>query len=80
MLAQKIEDHNCKIQTQRLKMGGVNAACEADRSLQKQIKIYENRLDKAYIKYNEVCNLTPYPLFFKSSEQCETLAVPSKSI
>lgn len=60
MVTQKIDDHNSKIQTQRLKMGGINAAHEADRSLQKQIKIYENRLDKAYIKYNEVCN--PFPM------------------
>ncbi|GMH39417.1 hypothetical protein BSKO_07315 [Bryopsis sp. KO-2023] len=53
MLTQKIGDCNSKIHTQRIRMGGINASREADRSLQKQIKVLENRLEKAYIKYNE---------------------------
>ncbi|CAD7704774.1 unnamed protein product [Ostreobium quekettii] len=53
MLDQRIEDCQSKIITQRRKMGGINAAREGDRALQKQIKILENRLEKAYVKYNE---------------------------
>jgi len=33
--------------------GGVNACKEVDRSVQKQIRVLENRLDKALIKFNE---------------------------
>ena len=54
MLDQRIEDFQSKICTQRRRMGGINAARESDRVLQKQIKVLENRLEKAYIKYNEV--------------------------
>jgi hypothetical protein len=34
--------------------GGVNAVKESDRAVQKQIRILENRLDKALVKFNEV--------------------------
>lgn len=34
-------------------MGGVNAARDNQRMIQKQIRILENRLDKALIKFNE---------------------------
>eukprot|EP00899_Mesostigma_viride_P003312 jgi/Mesvir1/12982/Mv05993-RA.1 len=44
---------NIKIMEQRKKMGGVNAAKENNTQIQKQIKILENRLDKALVKYNE---------------------------
>jgi chromosome segregation ATPase len=33
--------------------GGVNAVKESDRAVQKQIRVLENRLDKALVKFNE---------------------------
>ena len=42
-----------KILQQRRKMGGVNAAKENHKMVQKQIRILENRLDKALVKFNE---------------------------
>ena len=41
------------ILTQRKKMGGVNAAKENHAQISKQIKILENRLEKALQKFNE---------------------------
>ena len=43
-----------KIKTLRRDMGGIDAARDEDRSLEKQIKILENRLEKAYKTYSEV--------------------------
>jgi len=42
-----------KILQQRKQMGGVNAAKENQKMTQKQIRILENRLDKALVKFNE---------------------------
>ena len=42
-----------KILEQRKQLGGVNAARENNAQVAKQIKILENRLDKAIIKFNE---------------------------
>lgn len=42
-----------KILHQRKVMGGVNAARENQAMIQKQIRILENRLDKALVKFNE---------------------------
>ena len=42
-----------RIEEQRRKMGGVNAARENNQQVQKHIKILENRLDKALQRYNE---------------------------
>jgi DNA repair exonuclease SbcCD ATPase subunit len=42
-----------KLLHQRKNMGGVNAAKENFQMIQKQIRILENRLDKALTKYNE---------------------------
>ena len=42
-----------KIDEQRRKMGGVDAAREDTVKTQRQIKILENRLDKALAKHNE---------------------------
>jgi len=42
-----------KILHQRKIMGGVNAARENQAMIQKQIRILENRLDKALVKFNE---------------------------
>ena len=44
---------NQKIMEQRKKMGGINAARENNQQIQKQIKVLENRLEKALVKYNE---------------------------
>lgn len=41
------------ILTRRRQMGGVNAAKESQTMIQKQVRILENRLDKALIKFNE---------------------------
>jgi len=42
-----------KVLYQRKHMGGVNAARENQSMIQKQIRILENRLDKALVKFNE---------------------------
>lgn len=42
-----------KILEKRKHMGGVNAAKENQAMIQKQIRILENRLDKALVKFNE---------------------------
>ena len=42
-----------KILLQRKRMGGVNAAKENQQMVNKQIRILENRLDKALVKFNE---------------------------
>ncbi|TPX72829.1 hypothetical protein SpCBS45565_g00298 [Spizellomyces sp. 'palustris'] len=41
------------IDTQRSHLGGVNAAYENSESITKQIKVLENRLDKALVKFNK---------------------------
>lgn len=41
------------ILTQRKEMGGINASRENNQQVQKQIRILENRLDKALVKFNE---------------------------
>ena len=46
---QKIEDQR----TERKKLGGINAAQENQKQLAKQVKILENRLDKANQKFNQ---------------------------
>ena len=65
--AAKIERENKKVKTmedqiqllkqkllyQRKHMGGINAARENQHMIQKQIRILENRLDKALVKFNE---------------------------
>lgn len=42
-----------KILHTRKNMGGVNAARENQAMIQKQVRILENRLDKALVKFNE---------------------------
>ena len=42
-----------KVSHQRQKMGGVNASRENNQIISKQIRVLENRLDKALVKYNE---------------------------
>lgn len=43
-----------KILKERKNMGGVNAARDNQQMIQKQIRILENRLDKALVKFNQV--------------------------
>ena len=52
-LDKQIADMNQRIMEQRRQMGGVNAARENNQQTQRQIKILENRLEKALVKYNE---------------------------
>lgn len=42
-----------KIWQQRKMMGGTNAAAENQRTVEKQVKILENRLDQALVKFNK---------------------------
>jgi len=53
----KLSEHlgqlNESILEQRKKMGGVNAFRQNNQAVQKQIRILENRLDKALVKFNE---------------------------
>lgn len=42
-----------EIDTKRAELGGVNAASENCGAVSKQIKVLENRLDKALVKYNK---------------------------
>lgn len=42
-----------KAMDQRRMMGGINAAKENNQQVSKQVKVLENRLDKALIKFNE---------------------------
>jgi len=44
---------NVKTLEQQQNRGGVNAVKESDRAVQKQIRVLENRLDKALVKFNE---------------------------
>ena len=52
-LDKQIAKMHDRIMLQRTKMGGINAARENNLQIQKQIKILENRLEKALVKYNE---------------------------
>ena len=52
-LETQIKKTKAKIDEQRLKMGGVDAAREDSVKTTRQIKILENRLDKALVKHNE---------------------------
>eukprot|EP00238_Polyblepharides_amylifera_P006699 CAMPEP_0196594476 /NCGR_PEP_ID=MMETSP1081-20130531/78490_1 /TAXON_ID=36882 /ORGANISM="Pyramimonas amylifera, Strain CCMP720" /LENGTH=463 /DNA_ID=CAMNT_0041918757 /DNA_START=9 /DNA_END=1400 /DNA_ORIENTATION=+ len=52
-LDKAIQVAESKILERRFQLGGVNAAKEDDFQAQKQIKVLENRLDKALIKFNE---------------------------
>lgn len=42
-----------KAMEQRKKMGGANASKENSHQVTKQVKVLENRLDKALVKFNE---------------------------
>jgi coiled-coil domain-containing protein 63/114 len=53
MIEDQINAMKQKCQHQRRAMGGVNASKDNFYMIQKQIRILENRLDKALIKFNE---------------------------
>mmetsp|Transcript_25602 Transcript_25602/g.36081 ORF Transcript_25602/g.36081 Transcript_25602/m.36081 type:complete len:510 (+) Transcript_25602:33-1562(+) len=52
-LDDKIKNMEKQVLKQRKDMGGVNASQENSMHVQKKIKILENRLDKALVKFNE---------------------------
>lgn len=52
-LDERIAEMQQKIEKKRKEMGGVNAARENQAMVQKQIKILENRLDQALVKFNQ---------------------------
>jgi hypothetical protein len=52
-LDKQIKKMQVTIFQQRKEMGGVNASRETNQHVQKQIRILENRLDKALVKFNE---------------------------
>lgn len=54
MLQQQQDGMKGTLGASRATMGGINSAREKAVGLQKQITILENRLEKQYIKYNEV--------------------------
>jgi len=52
-LEKQIKKTQSTILLQRKEMGGINASRETNQQVQKQIRILENRLDKALVKFNE---------------------------
>eukprot|EP00814_Leptocylindrus_danicus_P000901 CAMPEP_0116005004 /NCGR_PEP_ID=MMETSP0321-20121206/920_1 /TAXON_ID=163516 /ORGANISM="Leptocylindrus danicus var. danicus, Strain B650" /LENGTH=554 /DNA_ID=CAMNT_0003473375 /DNA_START=1314 /DNA_END=2978 /DNA_ORIENTATION=+ len=53
LMEEQIESLRDRIWGQRRSMGGVNAARENQRLVEKQVRILENRLDQALVKYNK---------------------------
>lgn len=53
LIEEQIESLRDKIWGHRRSMGGVNAARENQRLVEKQVRILENRLDQALVKYNK---------------------------
>ena len=53
LMEQRIEAIRDQIWQQRRSMGGVNAAQENQRLVEKQVRILENRLEQALVKYNK---------------------------
>ena len=64
MKADEVRD---KIDRVRQSMGGINASRECDRSLEKQVKILENRLEKSYRSYSEVGALHKRAVIFETT-------------
>jgi coiled-coil domain-containing protein 63/114 len=52
-LDRQIKKMEATILLQRKEMGGINASKENNQAVQKSIRILENRLDKALVKFNE---------------------------
>lgn len=53
MLEQQLGEIGTTLTTTRRNMGGIYSAKEQSQTIQKQIKILEDRLEKSYIKFNE---------------------------
>jgi len=53
-LEKQIEIVQAKVNAQRKKMGGINVSKQNNEILTKQIRVLENRLDKATVRYNEM--------------------------
>jgi len=53
MLDQQLSEAGNILTSTRTLMGGINTAKEQSVSVQKRIKLLENRLEKAYVKYNQ---------------------------
>lgn len=53
MLDQQLGEAGNQLTTTRSLMGGINTAREQSVAIQKRIKLLENRLEKAYVKYNQ---------------------------
>jgi hypothetical protein len=54
MLEQQLGQTQAQLGASRSSMGSIFSASQKQQGLQKQVKILEGRLEKAYIKYNEV--------------------------
>jgi chromosome segregation ATPase len=53
MLDLQLQAANSTLASSRTLMGGINTAKEQSIGVQKRIKILENRLEKAYVKFNQ---------------------------
>ncbi|PNH02947.1 Coiled-coil domain-containing protein 63, partial [Tetrabaena socialis] len=53
MLDQQVGDMGSTLTTTRNNMGGIFSAKDQSTAVQKRIKLLENRLEKAYVKYNQ---------------------------
>uniref|UniRef100_A0A6U8KRD6 ODAD1 central coiled coil region domain-containing protein n=1 Tax=Eutreptiella gymnastica TaxID=73025 RepID=A0A6U8KRD6_9EUGL len=56
-LSRKIQNLKSKVSGARETMGGVNITKESNLMIEKQIKVLENRLDKALVKFNEALHV-----------------------
>ncbi|KAI8914406.1 hypothetical protein EDD86DRAFT_199272 [Gorgonomyces haynaldii] len=52
-LDEQIAQINSHVDSQRSKLGGVNAARQNSDAIDKQVRVLENRLDKALVKFNK---------------------------
>ncbi len=53
MLDQQLSEMGSTLTATRSNMGGIFSAKEQSTAVQKRIKLLENRLEKAYVKYNQ---------------------------
>jgi hypothetical protein len=53
MFDQQLQEMTSTLTTTRGHMGGINSAKEQSTAVLKRIKLLENRLEKAYVKYNQ---------------------------
>ena len=60
-IAKEISLKKQEVRKVRREMGGINAAQENNELILKQVKILENRLHKALVKFNEALSYVPLP-------------------